>query len=211
MEKLSSIRREYSLKSLDEKEVLGDPIDQFQIWLNEAVDAQVMDVNAMHLATVKEDGRPSQRVVLLKGIEDRKFLFFTNYQSNKGRELEKNPFCALSIYWPELERQIRIEGIAERVVEQISDEYFKTRPKDSQIGAWASPQSSLIENRSILEERMKKLKERFPGEVPRPHQWGGYQINPVSFEFWQGRESRLHDRIYYVKEDQAWKIFRLSP
>jgi pyridoxamine 5'-phosphate oxidase len=151
--------------------------------------------------------------VLLKGIENKKLLFYTNYQSKKGKELEENSACALTFFWPDLERQVRIEGVAERTDEKISESYFQSRPRTSQIGAWASPQSSVIKDRSILEERVLQLEKKFAGsdKLPKPFQWGGYQVDPYMIEFWQGRPSRLHDRIEYTKVDNVWKIHRLAP
>jgi pyridoxamine 5'-phosphate oxidase len=186
---------------------------QFEKWLQEALQAKVMEPNAMNLATVNSEGRPSARIVLLKGIENQQFTFFTNYQSLKGRELEDNPACALTFFWPELERQVRIEGTAQRVSPDVSEAYFQSRPRTSQIGAWSSPQSSIIDNRKILEERVKQIEQKFSGKdvLPRPHQWGGYAVSPLLIEFWQGRASRLHDRLQFMKEDSVWKIFRLAP
>jgi pyridoxamine 5'-phosphate oxidase len=204
---------EYSKASLDAHEVHNDPMQQFQKWFDEAVRAQVPEPNAMNLATVNENGRPSARIVLLKGIESRQFVFYTNYQSTKGRELEKNPACALTFFWPELERQVRIEGIASRVDVGVSEAYFQSRPRASQIGAWCSPQSSIIESRALLEERFLQIDKKFSGvnALPKPHQWGGFQVAPLLMEFWQGRPGRLHDRIQYTKVDDAWKIYRLAP
>ena len=167
----------------------------------------------MSLATVSGDNRPSCRIVLLKGIEENKFLFYTNYQSHKGKELENNPVCALTFFWPELERQVRIEGVASRVGENQSMEYFQSRPIGAQISAWASPQSSIIENRTILEERVKQIEKRFESNkvLPRPHQWGGYAVAPHMIEFWQGRENRLHDRLEYTQVEGSWMIHRLAP
>lgn len=167
----------------------------------------------MNLATVNENGRPASRIVLLKGIEDNKFVFYTNHQSRKGKELDTNPACALTFFWPELERQVRIEGVASRTDEKRAEKYFQSRPRGSQLGAWASPQSTMISDRSLLEERVKKLEEKFKGQdiLPKPNQWGGYEIEPLMIEFWQGRPSRLHDRILYTKDDGVWKINRLAP
>jgi pyridoxamine 5'-phosphate oxidase len=213
MHNLAEIRKEYSIASLDTTNVSNDPIDQFNKWFDEAIKAEVLEPNAMSLATVSNDNRPSCRIVLLKGIEENKFLFYTNYQSHKGKELENNPVCALTFFWPELERQVRIEGIAGRVAENKSIEYFQSRPLASQVGAWASPQSSIIQNRIILEDRVKQIEKRFEGNkvLPKPHQWGGYEVDPLLIEFWQGRESRLHDRLEYVKVDGSWKAHRLAP
>lgn len=213
MQKLDEIRKEYSKADLDVKDVMKDPIEQFEKWFLEATHSGVLEPNAMNLSTVNAEGKPTSRIVLLKGIEDRKLIFYTNYQSQKGRELEINPACALTFFWPELERQIRIEGSALRVEEKKSIEYFQSRPRGSQVGAWSSPQSTRIESREILEERAKKIEEKFEGlsVLPKPHQWGGFEIDPTMFEFWQGRPSRLHDRIQFVKVDDVWKVRRLAP
>ncbi len=213
MHNLSKIRTDYSRATLDISNVEPDPLKQFDRWFNETLKSEVLEPNAMHLATVNEDGRPTSRIVLLKGLTEKKLLFFTNYQSKKGRELEKNPACAITFFWPELERQIRIEGIASRVDAKTSDEYFISRPRGSQIGAWSSPQSSIIEKRQILEDRVKQMELKFKDQdtLPRPHQWGGFEIDPLLFEFWQGRPNRLHDRIEYTFVDGGWKIHRLAP
>jgi pyridoxamine 5'-phosphate oxidase len=213
MQNLSDIRKEYARTNLDIPMVNKDPIKQFEVWFHEALQANVIEPNAMHLATVNAQGKPSLRVVLLKGIEDNRFLFYTNYQSKKGRELESNPACAITFFWPELERQVRIEGISERVTAKTSDDYFKSRPRGSQVGAWSSPQSSIIKNRTILEERAAQIDKEYAGKeiLPRPHQWGGYQVDPYLIEFWQGRPSRLHDRIEYIKVDGVWQTHRLAP
>jgi|SRR5690606_11251639 len=213
MQPIADIRKDYTKASLDVKNVSEDPIVQFQKWFKEALASEVPEPNAMNLATVNRDGRPSSRIVLLKGVEYNKFVFFTNYQSDKGQELEHNPACALTFFWPELERQVRIEGIASRIDDKRSEEYFQSRPRGSQIGAWASPQSTLLDNREILEERVKQIEERFKDlkVLPKPKQWGGFEIDPLLFEFWQGRPSRLHDRIRYIKTDNVWKIYRVSP
>ena len=213
MHNLAEIRKEYSKATLDTTNASSDPIHQFTKWFDEAIEAKVLEPNAMSLATVSSDNRPSCRIVLLKGIEENKFLFYTNYQSHKGKELENNPVCALTFFWPELERQVRIEGIAGRVSENKSIEYFTSRPLGSQISAWASPQSSIIENRLILEDRARQIEKRFEGNtvLPKPHQWGGYEVDPMLIEFWQGRESRLHDRLEYLRVDGSWKVHRLAP
>lgn len=213
MKDLSSIRKEYSKATLDEQSIAVSPFEQFDRWFNEAVTAQLPEPTAMNLATVNEHGKPSSRIVLLKGVENEKFVFYTNYQSTKGRDLLKNPTCALHFFWPELERQIRIEGMAEKIEPKRSEIYFQSRPRASQIGAWTSPQSSLIGSRAVLEERAKQIEKRFEGEpvLPKPHQWGGYEVDPFMIEFWQGRESRLHDRIQFLKVDGLWKINRLAP
>ena len=213
MQSLAEIRKEYSKASLDSQDVRPNPIDQFNAWFSEALKAQVIEPNALTLSTVTEDGRPSGRIVLLKGVENGKFIFFTNYQSQKGKELEKNPSCALTFFWPDLERQVRIEGVAARLDERASESYFQSRPRGSQVGAWSSPQSSIIQSREILEARVREIERKFEGKdvLPKPHQWGGYEVDPHEIEFWQGRESRLHDRIVYTKLDNQWKIHRLAP
>jgi pyridoxamine 5'-phosphate oxidase len=213
MQPIADLRQEYTKASLDIKGVLKDPMLQFEKWFQEALLANVMEPNAMHLATVNSQGHPTARIVLLKGIENQQFTFYTNYQSLKGRELAENPACALTFFWPELERQIRIEGTAERVNPERSEAYFQSRPRNSQIGAWSSPQSSIIDNRQILEERVKQMEQKFSGKevLPRPNQWGGYGVTPLRIEFWQGRASRLHDRLQFSLVDGQWKIFRLAP
>jgi pyridoxamine 5'-phosphate oxidase len=213
MKDLGSLRNEYSKAALDAKSVSQDPISQFTKWFEEAIAAKVPEPNAMNLATINENGRPASRIVLLKGIEDYKFVFYTNYQSRKGKELDQNPACSLTFFWPELERQVRVEGVASRIDEKRSEKYFQSRPRGSQIGAWASPQSSVISDRSLLEERAKQIEAKYKGEeiLPKPNQWGGYEIDPLMVEFWQGRPSRLHDRILYTKDEGTWKINRLAP
>lgn len=210
---LSDLRKEYSKETLEVGSVGKDPIHQFEKWFDEALRAEVLEPNAMTLSTVTESGRPSARVVLLKGIERSKFLFFTNHQSRKGRELENNPACALTFFWPELERQIRIEGISNRVDAASAEKYFQSRPRGSQIGAWASPQSSVISDRSLIEDRVKEMEIKFKDHelIPKPHQWGGYAVEPFEIEFWQGRPSRLHDRIVFYKSEEGWAIRRLAP
>lgn len=213
MKGLAEIRTEYSKASLDVTTVHANPVDQFKQWLNEAVESKIPEPTAMSLATISEGGRPSSRIVLLKGVENECFLFYTNYQSQKGRELEKNTACALLFFWPELERQVRIEGVAVRLDPDTSEAYFQSRPRGSQVGAWASPQSAPIQNREILEQRVKQIEDRFKGKdlLPRPHQWGGYAVEPFEIEFWQGRPNRLHDRILYTRLEKDWKINRLAP
>lgn len=213
MKGLAEIRTDYTKASLSIESVDKDPFKQFETWFKQALDSKALEPNAMNLATLSESGRPTSRIVLLKGIEQRQFLFYTNYQSQKGKELEINPACALNFFWPELERQVRIEGIVNRVSESTSDEYFQSRPRPSQVGAWASPQSAIIKDRAILEERAKEIETRFKGlkVLPRPKQWGGFGVTPFEIEFWQGRSSRLHDRIVYTLLDDKWKINRLAP
>jgi len=209
---ISSIRKDYQLQSLSESDVKQDPIGQFGKWWEEAIASSIDEVNAMTLSTVTAEGKPSARIVLLKGFDERGFVFFTNYESNKGVQLTANPFASLVFFWKELERQVRIEGICEKVSEQQSDDYFHSRPIGSQLGACASPQSRVIESRRVIENNLEKLQDQYREmEIPRPAHWGGYRVVPQAIEFWQGRSSRLHDRIKYTKENQSWKIVRLAP
>ena len=209
---IAAMRKNYSLETLDENNIAGDAIEQFTIWWNDAVKNEIDEVNAMTLATATPDGKPSARIVLLKGYDGRGFVFFTNYDSNKGHVLDINPHAALTFFWKELERQIRIEGIAEKVSGEESDEYFYSRPAGSRIGAWASPQSSVIQNRDILDENVTKYSKQFGDKIPRPEHWGGFRIKPVSIEFWQGRSNRLHDRILYtLAGENNWRTKRLAP
>ena len=213
MKSIADIRSDYSKSQLDITTMSKDPITQFTSWFDQALSSQVIEPNAFTLSTVAEDGRPSGRILLLKGVENGKFIFYTNYQSPKGKELEKNPACAITFFWPELERQVRIEGIASRVDSVTSEKYFQSRPRESQIGAWASPQSSVISGREILDERVKDLQKKFDGveKLPKPNQWGGYEVDPNEIEFWQGRSNRLHDRIAFYKMDEKWQAHRLAP
>lgn len=213
MDSLDQLRKDYSKSSLDTSTIHKNPFTQFSLWFDEAISAKVLEPNAMNLSTVSADGRPSGRVVLLKGIEAEKFVFYTNYQSNKGKNIENNPACALTFFWPELERQVRISGIAERTDIESSEKYFQSRPRASQVGAWASPQDSVIANREILEQRVVEIEKRFEGKekLPKPQQWGGYSVDPHEIEFWQGRPSRLHDRILFTKVDGNWQVYRLAP
>ncbi|WP_242928132.1 pyridoxamine 5'-phosphate oxidase [Pontibacter vulgaris] len=209
---IADIRKNYSRQALSEDSVAQDPIEQFKLWLQEAIQAQVNEPTAMVLSTVKE-GRPDARVVLLKNVAEDGFTFFTNYSSSKGRALSQNPFAALTFFWPELERQVRVQGKVVQVPAQVSDNYFHSRPVESQIGAWASPQSQPIASRSELEEAELNYKQQFQDleQIPRPPHWGGYQLVPDSIEFWQGRPSRLHDRILYEMESNIWHCKRLAP
>lgn len=209
---ISDLRKEYTLNGLDTADVLADPIAQFRVWFNAALEANVPEPNAMYVSTVTEDGRPDGRIVLLKDILDTGFVFYTNYESRKGKELTSHPFAAITFFYQELERQVRIEGRVEKVSPEQSDDYFNSRPRGSQLGAWVSNQSSVIENRDVLEVRQRELEARFADQpIPRPPYWGGYQVIPDVIEFWQGRPSRLHDRIRYRKENGNWIIERLAP
>ena len=209
---VADIRKDYLMGSLDEQEVASDPIKQFETWFDAAVQSKVQEPNAMSLATVV-DGRPSLRIVLLKGFDENGLVFFTNYGSKKSQEIEQNPQVALTFFWPELERQVRVEGRAEKISKEASDEYYQSRGRMSRIGAWASPQSQKIEAREILENRVKDVQARFEGEehFPKPDFWGGFVVKPDYFEFWQGRASRLHDRIVYDWGDGEWNTARLAP
>lgn len=202
-----------SLQTLDEKLVDRNPIKQFQEWFNDAIAAKLPLAEAMNLATATPEGRPSSRMVLLKQVDDEGFVFFTNYHSPKAQELESNPYAALVFYWPQLDRQVRIEGKVERTSAEESAAYFQTRPRESQIGAWASPQSSVITGREVLEERVKELEEYYRDrEIECPGHWGGYRLRPDRIEFWKSRVGRLHDRILYERgSDDAWLIKRLAP
>ncbi len=210
--KIAGIRREYSLKELSKSSVNKDPFTQFDIWMTEALNSDILDPSAMILATADKDAVPSIRVVLLKGVEHGGFLFYTNYLSAKGAQLAENPSASLLFFWKELERQVRISGKVEKVSNGKSEEYFKTRPYESRLGAWASEQSSEIPGRSYLEKRFEEFKEKYKSDdVPLPPHWGGYKLIPDKFEFWQGRENRLHDRISFKSEDNGWEIVRLAP
>ncbi|MEM6844496.1 MAG: pyridoxamine 5'-phosphate oxidase [Bacteroidota bacterium] len=209
---IADMRQEYTQQALDITDVAADPIQQFTQWFEEAERAQLPEPNAMHLATATANGRPSGRIVLLKGLWQGRFLFYTNYQSQKGQQIAENPRAALTFFWAELERQVRIEGSIAKVDESVSAEYFHSRPRGSQIGAWVSPQSQAIENREVLNKREVQFSEQFAEqEVPKPPHWGGYAVTPHSVEFWQGRPSRLHDRIFYQLSGDQWQIRRLAP
>ena len=209
---LADLRRDYARARLSERDVASDPITQFQIWFEQARASEIVEPNAMTLATATPDGAPSARIVLLKGIDERGFVFFTDYRSRKGEELRANPRAALVFHWQELERQVRVTGSVERVTEAESEGYFRTRPLGSRIGAWCSHQSSVIGNRETLEKRMAELERDFAsGDVPLPPYWGGFRVTPETVEFWQGRPNRLHDRIRYARERDGWRLERLAP
>ncbi|CAG9190680.1 Pyridoxine/pyridoxamine 5'-phosphate oxidase [Paraburkholderia tropica] len=213
MTSLADLRKNYSLGSLDAADVDPDPIRQFQTWFAQALDAKLPEPNAMTVATVDAQGRPAARILLIKGVDERGFVFFTNYESRKGRELGANPHAALLFHWIELERQVRIEGAVEKTSDAESEAYFQSRPLGSRIGAWASEQSAVIESREQLEAREREISAQYGEQPPRPPHWGGYRVVPTAIEFWQGRPSRLHDRIRYVRDSaaDAWRIERLAP
>ena len=210
-EELASLRKSYERAELDESSVSADPLQQFSLWLEQAIAACIPEPNAMTLATVAADGRPSTRIVLIKGYDARGFVWYTNYHSRKGRELHAHPWAALQFHWVELERVVRIEGPVERTSDEESDRYFASRPLDSRIGAWASPQSEVIASRAVLVANAAKAGARYLLNPPRPPHWGGFRLAPDTFEFWQGRKSRLHDRLRYRLEDSAWRLERLAP
>ncbi|MFT4551610.1 MAG: pyridoxamine 5'-phosphate oxidase [Chlamydiales bacterium] len=206
------MKKEYSLITLRKKDVKENPIEQFKQWMDEAVEAEILEANAISLATSTSEGKPSVRTVLIKSVNDRGIVFFTNYESRKAQDIKENPFAAMSIWWKEMERQVCIEGSIEKISREESEEYFNTRSRGSRIGAWTSKQSSVLGSREELEGKYSSIEKKYPGEeIPAPPFWGGYLLNPTSMEFWQGRPKRLHDRILYTRKNGSWEICRLSP
>lgn len=208
---LQNLRRQYSKSTLSTSSASKDPFKQFDKWFSEVLNSGFLEPNAMTLATADKNGKPSARIVLLKGVDEKGFIFYTNYKSKKGNDLENNPFASLLFYWDKLERQIRIEGRTEKVTKEESDAYFQTRPYKSRIGAWASKQSTVIESRNVIVKEFLKYMVKYRNHVPLPDVWGGYRLIPESFEFWQGRPNRLHDRIKYTLTKKGWKAERLAP
>ena len=208
---LKRLRHKYIRKGLNEKDISKNPFEQFSLWFKEAFELKLLSADAMTLATASPGGKPSARIVLLKSFDENGFVFYTNYNSRKAEELERNPNAALLFFWEELRRQIRIEGKAEKISHEESEKYFRTRPYESRLSAWASGQSSVIPGRETLEKKFQEYKKQFGEDVPLPEFWGGYRLIPDSVEFWQGRENRLHDRIRFTKTGKEWKIERLAP
>jgi pyridoxamine 5'-phosphate oxidase len=208
---LADLRRDFSTQGLTESDVDASPFFQFARWMDEAVKSEIPDANAMTLATVGEDGRPDARVVLLKYYGETGFAFFTNYESKKGTDLNSKPYAALHFFWPQLDRQVSVHGRVEKTSQEESERYFNSRPVESRLAAWASNQSRIIASREILENRFAEFRDKFGDEVPLPPYWGGYRLTPDRFEFWQGRQNRLHDRLCYTLVDEIWNLARLSP
>lgn len=211
MTDLADIRRDFASDALTETDLAANPFEQFAVWMDDALKADVLDPNAMTVSTVGNDGKPSVRVVLLKFFDENGFVFFTNYESKKGTDLTNNPQTVFHFFWPQLNRQIAIHGSVEKTSREESEKYFQSRPVDSRLAAWASAQSSVIASRASLENHFDECREKFGDDVPLPPFWGGFRLTPERFEFWQGRQNRLHDRICYQSSDKGWKISRLSP
>lgn len=210
--KIADLRKEYTQSGIRRSELAVDPVSQFRAWFEQAMQAALPEPNAMTLATVDEEGSPVARIILLKGLDERGFHFFTNYSSAKARQLAKTPKAALVFHWVELERQVRIQGTVSKLTREDTEQYFQSRPRGSRLGAWASDQSEVLPNRAALEARWEEMEKRFPEEVvPVPPFWGGYAVYPLAVEFWQGRPSRLHDRFRYTRLESGWKIDRLAP
>lgn len=211
-DEIKKLREDFMKGTLTDASAKADPFEQFELWLSEAVVAKVPEVQALTLSTVSPEGKPTSRIVYVREFENHKFWIYTNYNSRKAKEMFQNPHVSLTFFWPELERQIRIEGTAQKAEAERSDNYFKNRPRESQIGAWASNQSSVLKNRDELEANVENIRTRFEAkDIPRPEFWGGFEIQATYYEFWQGRKSRLHDRISYKLEKEKWNIKRLSP
>ena len=208
---IADIRKDYQLKSLSELEVNSNPFSQFSSWWDDAVQSEIDEVNAMTLSTITNEGRPSSRIVLLKGFDAKGFIFFSNYNSSKAQQISSNSHVSLLFFWKELERQIRIDGVCSKVSAEEIDAYFHRRPIGSRLGAWASPQSEKIKDREVLVQRLASVTQEFGLDVPRPPHWGGYHVVPTRIEFWQGRSNRLHDRILYEQQELSWQISRLAP
>ena len=211
-EHIRKLRSDYAHSELSEGGIENNPVLQFERWLKEAISAEVSEPNAMTLSTVSKEGKPSSRIVLLREISAKGFTFYSNYNSKKAQDIVSNSNAALNFFWPQVERQVRVEGVLEKISDELSDNYFQSRPRGSKLGAWASGQSQVIKSRQVLEEKFSELSAKFPGdEVPRPAFWGGYLLKPTMLEFWQGRPGRLHDRIQYLLKNHEWLIQRLSP
>ncbi|MFN9707688.1 MAG: pyridoxamine 5'-phosphate oxidase [Burkholderiales bacterium] len=211
MKNLADLRKNYERAALDETSSPGNPLVLFKQWFEQAIEAQIPEPNAMTLATVGPEGRPSTRIVLVKDFNEQGLVWFTNYDSRKGKELLINPWAALQFHWVELERVVRMEGRAQKISPERSDAYFQSRPVESRLGAWASPQSQVVASRKVLEQSFAEVKAQYGDHPPRPNHWGGYQLTPETWEFWQGRPSRLHDRLYYQQKNGAWQRERLAP
>jgi pyridoxamine 5'-phosphate oxidase len=208
---LRDIRKQYLFSALDENTVLPNPFDQFELWLQEAIESEQLEPTAMILSTVDKHYQPHSRVVLLKELTHESFIFFTNYEGHKAQQMAQNNKVSLVFFWPSLERQVRVEGEVEKISEILSTSYFKTRPVENQLGAWASPQSQLIRSQDFLEQQFQYYKQKFGNDIPKPPHWGGYAVKPTSIEFWQGRANRLHDRLLFTKQGNEWEISRLAP